>query len=138
FMRSWLAAVVLALVGCHHDAPATQAPAPSSFAVHAPYIHADQIDSKALLGDPPADGSQAHRDEIEKMLELQAGRTPEEVKRCQSEEEVTVFAFAPVLGLWFTPKNVPHTAELMQEVYDEAREASNGAKTLWKRTRPSK
>ena len=101
---------------------ATQAPTPT-FAVHAPYIHGDQIDFKVLLGEPPADGSPAHRDEIEKMLELQSHRTPDEVKRCQAEEEVTVFAFAPVLGRWFTPQNVPHTAELMQEVYDEAREA---------------
>jgi hypothetical protein len=139
-MRFCAAAPVLALalaVGCRHSAPATQAPAPS-FAVHAPYIHGDQIDFKALLGDPPADGSPAHRDEIEKMLELQAGRTPEEVKRCQAEEEVSVFAFAPALGQWFTPQNVPHTADLMQEVYDEAREASNGAKKVWKRTRPPK
>jgi hypothetical protein len=137
-MRFWAAAAVLALaVGCHHDAPATQAPTPT-FAVHAPYIHGDQIDFKVLLGEPPADGSPAHRDEIEKMLELQSHRTPDEVKRCQAEEEVTVFAFAPVLGRWFTPQNVPHTAELMQEVYDEAREASNAAKKVWNRTRPPK
>ena len=84
------------------------------------YLAPDNFDFKALLGDPPADDSQQHKDEVARLLTLQANRTPGEVARCKSEEEVTVFAFATVLGPWFDEKNLPETAALMAEALNGA------------------
>jgi hypothetical protein len=70
------------------------------------------------------------------MLALQAQRTPDEVRRCRSEEKVTVFAFATVLGPSFNAENLPFTARLMSDVYDEAKKDSDAAKNRWGRTRP--
>src|SRR5439155_27099341 len=89
-----------------------------------------------LLPPRPPDGSQAHRAEIERMLAMQAQRTPADVARCKSEEEVTVFAFADVLGPWFYAERLPRTAALMDVVYDQAREVSSASKKIWKRKRP--
>src|SRR5438067_163591 len=119
-LRLFIAALFIlsgAPAGCHHAvAPQTRAP----FTLHTPYLRAGDFDYKSLLPGPPPDGSPAHVAEINQMLDLQARRTPDEVKRCQAEEEVTVFNFTPVLGGWFTPESVPRTAALMQDVYEEA------------------
>jgi hypothetical protein len=123
---------LLLFTGCHH-ANRPEAANPVS---HAPYVRAADFDYKALLPEPPADGSPAHVAEIERMLQLQQARTPAEVARCQSEEEVTVMNFADVLGPWFNAKNLPMTEVFMREVYDEAKDASGEAKKIWKRTRP--
>src|SRR6476469_3079997 len=94
-----LVALMLALapaLGCRHNAPPT-ASAPTQSSAKAVYVQASDFDLKELLPPPPPDGSQAHRAEIERMLAMQAQRTPAEEARCRSEEEVTVFAFADVL-----------------------------------------
>jgi hypothetical protein len=100
------------------------------------YLAPDNFDFKALLGGPPADDSQQHKDEVARMLSLQAARTPAEVARCKSEEEVTVFAFSTVLGSWFNEKNLPKTAALMAKVNSQAKIPTSAAKALWNRTRP--
>ena len=102
----------------------------------AAWISPAQFDFKAILPGPPADDSPEHKQEIDRMLDLQFRRTPDEVKRCQSEEDVTVFAFSTVLGGGFNAQDLPATARLMHEVYAEAREVSNAAKLQWRRVRP--
>ena len=124
FARPTLAALAFAL--CVAAAPTSQ-PA---------YLAPDHFDFPALLGPPPADDSQVHKDEVDHMLALQASRTPEEIARCKSEEDVTVFAFATVLGDWFNEKDLPETAALMKDAYNQARVVSNAAKIVWNRTRP--
>ncbi len=111
---------------CLAIAPATQ-PA---------YITPDQFDFKTILPDPPRDDSPFHQVEIDIMLALQQKRTPEDELRCKAEEEVTVFAFATVLGNWFNADDLPATRDLMQQVYDQARAVSSAAKKQWKRKRP--
>jgi acid phosphatase (class A) len=112
---------------------ATLAPAPTS---QPAYLAPDNFDFKALLGGPPADDSQLHRDEVDRMLKLQAERTPAEIARCESEVEVSVFAFASVLGPWFNEDDLPKTAALMSEVNRQAKTPTSAAKTMWNRTRP--
>jgi hypothetical protein len=101
------------------------------------YLAPDNFDFRALLGNPPADDSQQHKDEVARLLTLQANRTPEEVARCKSEEEVTVFAFSTVLGPWFNKKNLPETAALMALVNKQAKIPTDAAKAQWNRVRPT-
>jgi hypothetical protein len=100
------------------------------------YLAPDNFDFKALLGDPPADDSQQHADEVNLLLNLQAHRTPDEIARCQSEVDVTAFAFSTVLGPWFNAKDLPLTAALMSEVNKQAKIPVNAAKSKWNRVRP--
>jgi acid phosphatase (class A) len=100
-------------------------------------LSASDFDFKALLGDPPADGSAAQHAEIQKIVSLQAGITSQDIARCKSEVNMTVFsAFDSVLGPWFNAKELPKTAALMEEVYQQSRSISKPAKEMWRRPRP--
>jgi len=102
----------------------------------APLIQPTDLDVKSLLAPPPAQGSSEEQAEIAQILRWQATRTPLEVARSQAEEEVTVFAFADVLGPWFTEHDLPTTATLMQRVQKDAKAFTNDAKKIWNRKRP--
>lgn len=130
---------VLLASGCQSAsvAPATRtASASIPIPFHGPYLRAADFDYRALLGDPPAEGSPAQQREIQRLLELQAGRTPEQVRRLKSEEQLEVFTFAPAIGPWFSAKNLPLTDELMRKVNEEAQSIDAAAKRIWKRRRP--
>jgi acid phosphatase (class A) len=100
------------------------------------FLAPDHFDFKALLGEPPAEDSQQHSAEVDQLLMLQAHRTPIDEARCKSEEEVTVFAFATVLGQGFNEDDLPKTAALMAEVNKQAKIPTNAAKNMWRRVRP--
>ena len=100
------------------------------------WVSPDHFDQKTIMGEPPADDSDEHKAEIDKMLSLQTNRTEEEAARCVSEEDVTVFAFANVLGDEFVATNYPQTSALMMEVYRQTKVVSAWGKDVWKRPRP--
>jgi len=100
------------------------------------FVTADQFDFKSLLGNPPADNSPEHKAEVNRILDLQAARTPEEERRCKDEEEVTVFAFSTVLGEEFNATNLPVTAKVMAEATADTKAIANAAKLTWRRVRP--
>jgi acid phosphatase (class A) len=100
------------------------------------YLQPEQLDWASILPGPPADDSPEHQAEISTLLQWQAKRTMEDVSRCRSEENVTVFVFSQVLGDWFNAKSLPLTSDLMQQVYVDARAASGAAKDKWQRVRP--
>lgn len=100
------------------------------------WISPDHFDERAIMGEPPKDDLPEHMAEIATMLSLQDHITDEDKKRCESEVNVTVFAFSTVLGDDFTEKNLPLTAALMKEVYDQTKAVSAWGKKVWKRPRP--
>jgi membrane-associated phospholipid phosphatase len=100
------------------------------------YLAPDNFDFKALLGDPPEDGSPTQTQEVETLLQLQASRTPEQVQRCQDEVNATAFIFADVLGPEFNAKDLPVTAALMKQVLQQTKVVSGAAKAQWNRKRP--
>ena len=102
----------------------------------APYVTPSEFNLQAILGDPPADNSPEHREEVNRMLDLQAARTPEQESRCRDEVSVTAFSFAPVLGPWFNAKDLPFTARLMAEANVEGKAVTDAAKLKWARVRP--
>jgi hypothetical protein len=110
------------------------APAP-----HPTSLAPDDFDFKAMLGDPPKDGSEEQKQETAALLQLQEKRTPEEVARCESEVAGTPFTIgASVLGAWFNSKNLPATTDLMNDVARKGAPISNAAKGNWRRQRPYK
>ncbi|HEV3270870.1 MAG TPA: phosphatase PAP2 family protein [Candidatus Methylacidiphilales bacterium] len=100
------------------------------------YFDPATVDFKALLPDPPADGSAATKREIDLILQKQAARTPEEVARIKREVNLNVYLFDTVLGSWFTEKNLPATAALFRKVDDNVRPVVDSAKKFWHRPRP--
>ena len=83
------------------------------------YFDPATVDPKALLPNPPADGSPETLKEIDVILEKQKTRTPVEVARAKSEVKLDVFAFADVVGPWFTAAKLPATTSLFQNINDD-------------------
>jgi acid phosphatase (class A) len=100
------------------------------------FVTPEQFNFDAIIGKPPADYSPAHTAEVDQMLAMQEHRTPEEVKRCQSEEKVTPFVFSEILGDWFNAKDLPATAQFFRKGTTEATEVSTAAKDKYARVRP--
>jgi acid phosphatase (class A) len=111
---------------------ATTAPA----SIQPAFLEESAIDLRSLLGDPPARDSAVQQVELARILELQAARTPAEEKRCQDEVAVTVFGFTGQMGPWFTEKNLPVTAHVMDDAYVECKVFSKAGKAIWNRPRP--
>ncbi len=109
----------------------TQSPAPV-------YLAPDAVDVAALLPGPPTTGSEQDQGDLQTVLNVQASRTDEQVARARSEEDLTVFAFADVLGPEFTAARCPMTAKLFDQVKVDSRVFSGRAKGLWNRVRPYK
>ncbi len=102
-----------------------------------PYFDPATVDVKALLHDPPADGSPTTLKEIDLILEKQKARTPEEVARIKEEaQHLNVWLFRNVLGPWFTEKNLPVTSALLKRVDDTEYPVIVSAKKYWNRPRP--
>jgi len=132
FLFSLLLAVAVP-VGAK-DAPAPAGMTAPASALH--YLEPGAIDIQALLPPPPAEGPAETQKEIEIMLEKQKTRTPEEVARAKSEVKLDVFAFADVLGPWFTPKNLPSTTAFFQNITEDVRTVTDAAKKDFSRPRP--
>jgi acid phosphatase (class A) len=103
-----------------------------------PYFDPASVDLKALLGDPPAEGSAETKKEIDFILQKQATRTPGEVARIKQEVGLSVWLFENVLGSWFTKKNLPATAALFSRVDATEHPLIDSGKSLWNRPRPPK
>jgi acid phosphatase (class A) len=135
--RYWLGLWFVAIMGLAAFVAADaidSAAAPATQPVNA--TTSSSIDFHALLGDPPAVDSPVQQVELAQILELQAGRTPADEKRCKDEVSVTVFGFSAQMGSWFTEKNLPITARLMNEAYAHSKVLSEAAKRIWDRKRP--
>jgi acid phosphatase (class A) len=91
-----------------------------------------------LLPPFPANDSPAGRADLQTVLQVQADRTPEQVKRAKRVESQTVSSFAqPIFGSWFEIEDFPRTKELFDEFARESRtNVINPAKSRWNRTRP--
>ncbi len=97
---------------------------------------AGQLRFQGACSAPAADGSPTQAQEIDKLLELQAHRTPQEEARCKDEADATAFIFADVLGKGFDATDLPRTAALLKDAARQAKIVGGAAKAQWNRRRP--
>jgi len=105
-------------------------------AVDLKYLPAGQPDAVQLLAPPPPAGSPEDRQEIDATYRVHTAATAEQLARGTDEIKLTIFHFAPVIGLWFQPGKFPQTEALFKEVDVEAKAVSDAAKNHWQRIRP--
>jgi acid phosphatase (class A) len=96
----------------------------------------DKVDAVKLLADPPTLNSEEGQAEVDLLLKLQTNRTDAQKARIVEEDDLTVFAFADVLGPWFTAENCPKTAALFTDVQGDAKVIADRGKKHWNRPRP--
>lgn len=100
------------------------------------YLPPDSVNLSSLLSGPPAPGSPENQPDMRAVLALQQSRTPAQIARARSEEDLTPAAFADVFGPWFNPQTLPLTFGLLNNASDDAHSIAASAKHLWIRPRP--
>jgi acid phosphatase (class A) len=100
------------------------------------YLEAGAIDIGAVLPDPPANDAVVTRSDIERMLVLQAGRTPEDVKHLNEEGVFSSALLTSVMGISIQSNSLPATDALLRNVGIDAKAVISEAKGRWKRSRP--
>lgn len=101
------------------------------------YVAPNAVDFLALLPPPPPDNSPAGQADIDTILNVQADRTPAQVRRAERVNGQTPFSFArPVLGEWARSKDFPRVRALFDEIGGEANETVAAAKRHFSRKRP--
>jgi len=99
-----------------------------------PYITLAQFDGITLLPPPPAANSVLQKQDLDAVLAAQKARTPELIKRAQTDRDF--FGFATVLGPKFTADNIPSAAAFIRKVTDETNAMADRVKDCWQRPRP--
>ena len=100
------------------------------------YLTAEPDDFRAIMGDPPAKGSEETRREIDIVLREQSRRTPADVERIRAEAQRMVVAFAEVLGPKLTARELPLTFALIKNVGSDTGDRIDESKVAWNRSRP--
>jgi acid phosphatase (class A) len=103
---------------------------------HSQFIDPADVDYKSVIGPPPAAGTEQEKQDLLRVLVLQAIRSPADVDRAQSEADFSPFVFSRVLGPWFTAENLPQTWALLREVMNETGGVVDPAKKFYARPRP--
>jgi acid phosphatase (class A) len=111
-------------------------PLPLGAAPEPAYLPSDSDDFRAIMGDPPAKGSEEARRELEIVLREQSRRTPADVARIQAEANRMVVAFAEVLGPKLTATELPLTFALIRDAGNDTGERIEDSKRVWNRSRP--
>jgi acid phosphatase (class A) len=105
---------------------------------HAQFVKTDAVDFKTILSAPPAADSDQTKAELDQMVGIQKGHTPDDpdVARARREVNMTPFIYSEVLGSGFNPDDLPVTAKLMAEVTKTASPIVGRAKAYFGRKRP--
>lgn len=110
---------------------ALQEPAPPK-----PYALDAALDLVTLLPPPPAAGSAADKDDLARLLAIQAARSDAELALANADADASVFRFADVLGANFQAAQLPLTAALFGRLTKSVGVKVNPVKEHWNRPRP--
>jgi acid phosphatase (class A) len=100
------------------------------------YVGAAEFSLDRVLAPPPAADSQAQRDDLQAVLDLQHSRSDADIKDAQADAELSIFRFADVLGPEFRLDKLPFTAKFLRQALTDAGESSGAAKARFSRPRP--
>lgn len=103
----------------------------------APFVAVAAWDFRALLPQPPAEGTLAAEADLAAVRQAQAWRTPEQVAWAKLVERDNVFNYRGVLGPWFTQERLPRLAEFFARVGEDMKALDRAAKAPFLRARPT-
>ena len=118
-------------------------------------VYLDKVSADEFkLPDPPANSSAQTRAELNFLVELEKGRTEEDIRRCHvmsgifydlnvhpgdstyEQNRSNLFYVGRSIGTWFNPKTLPLTADLMANVWRDANYFIWALKYKYARIRP--
>jgi acid phosphatase (class A) len=121
------------------QAPAIQPPetAPRAAPSRQPfYLAPAEIAFEKILAPPPISPSQAYKDDLQAVLDLQRSRTDAEAQDARADAETSPFRFADVLGPEFRADKLPLTAKFLRQAASDAGRSTGAVKDHFNRLRP--
>jgi len=85
---------------------------------------------------PPAPGSDADKVDVQKELDAQNGRTPDEIAEAKRDQSYSVALFISIVGPNLTPQADPVTFHFFDELDSQVAKVVHESKDHWMRPRP--
>lgn len=95
------------------------------------------IDMTELIPPPPPPDSEAHKQDLAEVLEMQENRTEAQVRRAIADNVLSIYRFEDVLGPKFTKKNLPVMDAFLEKAQGDARAILIATKNALQRPRPA-
>jgi len=100
------------------------------------YLPDGEPDAVALLAPPPLPDSVEQAADLAEVESACHAAPSNDLARAEGEKKFTVFTFAPVIGDFFRPGQLPKTEEFFRLLQKDAAMVTDTAKEHWRRPRP--
>jgi acid phosphatase (class A) len=100
------------------------------------YLEPGQPDSTVLLAPPPLTGSAEQAADLDEVRAVYHAASSNDIAAAYSEKKFSVFNFAPPVGAFFQPDNLPKTKAFFEKVQADAAAVTDAGKAFFKRPRP--
>jgi acid phosphatase (class A) len=100
------------------------------------FLKPNQVDLLRLVPPPPPANSQAEKEDMAGVLEVQKNRTPERSKRALADNVLSIWVYADVMGPKFKAENLPVMTAFFTTMHADARILLMQTKDAFERKRP--
>jgi len=100
------------------------------------YLSPGEPDTVALLAPPPLLNSAEQAADLAETIAVHNQHSTADDAAAKTEQNFSVFAFAPAIGPIFQPGKLPITEAFLKHVLDDSETVTDNAKNYWKRPRP--
>jgi acid phosphatase (class A) len=100
------------------------------------YLPPGSPDASVLLAPPPALGSPEQAADLDEVRSVHRAAGANDIAAAFAEKSFTIFNFAPEVGSFFTPANLPKTAAFFDNLQSDAALVTDHGKEHFKRPRP--
>jgi acid phosphatase (class A) len=108
----------------------------NAFAAGMNYLTGRNIDLTKLLPPPPPADSEAQKQDMNAVLEIQRKRTPKQIERALADNVISIWRYNDVLGPKFKAENLPVMNKFLERAQADARAILTTTKEAWNRPRP--
>lgn len=102
------------------------------------YIDMKSVNLLEILPEPPHEGSEQFKKEINEILIFQKTRTDEMIRYAKADQNKDIFRFSTIFGESFSAASLPVTALFFRRTISNGSHLADPVKDFWKRTRPYK
>jgi acid phosphatase (class A) len=108
----------------------------NAFAAEFNFLKPGQVELTKLVPPPPQLGSEAEKQDMAAVLEVQKTRTPQQSKRALEDNRLTIYVYDDVLGPNFKAANLPVMDAFFKTLHADARILLMQTKDIMARKRP--
>jgi acid phosphatase (class A) len=108
----------------------------NAFAAEFNFLKPGQVDLTKVVPPPPPLGSEAEKQDMAAVLEVQKTRTPQQAKRALEDNILSIWVYNDVLGPNFKSANLPVLDAFFKTLHADARILLSQTKDIMQRKRP--